>query len=171
MKIELGGGVKPRGDGFLNVDKLECADIRFDLNQRPWTFVEPGSVSELYTAHCLEHVDNPTQALVEIARICRVGATVEVRVPMPGSDLAMVWDHKSVISPIHVLNMDRHFPGEYWTGERKLSLQRIAYEPSILLDEAIAEMPFLRHVSREAVMKWIPRTCHECRYYWIVESV
>ena len=93
---------------------------------------------------------------------------MEIRVPHPTSDLAMVWDHRHVFSPIAAINADEHYPHEHWTGPKRLKLERIEYHSSILLEEAKRELPFLEGLSDEVIMKWIPRTCHECRFSYSV---
>ena len=35
MKLELGGGTKARGDGWVNVDLAESSDVVHDLTVRP----------------------------------------------------------------------------------------------------------------------------------------
>lgn len=169
MKLELGGGTKPRGDGWLNVDLVDSADIRHDLTVRPWP-VADDSVDAVYSSHCLEHLTEPMAILHEVCRVCRIGALVEIRTPHPTSDLAMVWDHKHVFSPIAAINADQYFAAEHWTGRKRLRLERIEYHSSILLEEAKRELPFLRGLSDDVIMRWIPRTCHECRFFYTVSA-
>lgn len=170
MKIEIGGGVRPRGDGFINVDLTPNADIRFDLNQRPWTFVDANSVEELYSSHCFEHLEGMNDILYEVARICRTGAKVEFRMPHPNSHLAMVWDHAHVFSPIAARNIEEHFPHDIWKdrGPRRLKFERHEYRACVLLEEAKRDLPFLRGLTDEVIMRYIPGTCHEVAYHCTV---
>ena len=171
MKIELGGGGRPRGDGFLNVDLVPGADIKHDLDVRPYPF-DDDTITEVYSSHCLEHLDDPHSVLVELCRICVPGALVEIRVPHPSSDLAMVWTHKHVFSPVCAINMDEHFPDDFWpkTNPKRMKLLRLGYGPTFLLAEARRELPFLAGLSDETVMKYVPRTCHEVMFYYQVQS-
>jgi ubiquinone/menaquinone biosynthesis C-methylase UbiE len=170
MKLELGGGMRPRGDGWANIDLVPTADIVHDLNVRPWPIADE-SVSAVYSSHCLEHLQDPHAVLLEIARVCVVGATVELRVPAPGSDLEFVWTHLHCFSPVQAINMDRFFPADFWKLPKRLRLDSIQYEPSILLAEFRTEMPMFADVSDQAVMKWFSRTAHECRFvYTVVEN-
>lgn len=169
MKIELGGGVRPRGDGWVNVDLVASADIRHDLDVTPWPLGD-ASVSEVYSSHCLEHLRDPFAVLGEICRVCVLGAAVEIRVPHPISDLAMTSGHTHVFSPIQALNMDHYFPQDFWRGAKRMKLERIEYHSSVLLDEAKRELPFLRGLSDDVIMRWIPRTCHECRFFYVVAA-
>lgn len=177
VKIDIGGGVFPRGDGFINVDQTPNADIHFDLNQRPWSFVEPGTVDELYSSHCFEHLNDINDVLFQICHICKVGAKVEFRVPHPRSDLAMVWDHKHVYSPLAAQNLDVHFVAHFWKGRgpRRLKLNRsvypegVEYRAAIPLEECKRECPQLvQGMTDVQIMKYIPGTCHECAYHYTV---
>lgn len=171
MKLEIGGGgpAKKRGGDWINLDQCETADIRHDLTAYPWPLAD-GSVSAVYSSHCLEHLPDPMRVMHEICRVCQVGSEVEIRVPHPQSDLAMIWTHLHVWSPVAALNVDVYFPDEHWTGPKRLKLQRMAYEPSIFLAEARGELPFLRDVSDEAIMKWFGRAAHEVRYFYVVTA-
>jgi hypothetical protein len=164
MKIELGGGTYPRGDGWINVDLIDSADVVHDLNKVPWPFAG-NSVEAVYSSHCLEHLQSVTATFDELCRVCVLGASIEVRAPHPSSHLAMVEGHRHVFSPVTAINMDRYFPDLFWKRPKRLSLQGIEYHPTFLLHEARAELPFLSGISDESVMKWIPGTCHECRYF------
>jgi cephalosporin hydroxylase len=168
LKIELGGGNRARGEGWLNVDVIESADVTHDLNSVPWPFADD-SVDAVYSSHCLEHLHSMNQVFVEICRVCRVGARVELRLPHPASHMAMVESHRHVFSPVAAINMDKYFPELYWTAEKRLRLAGISYHPTFLLEEARSELPFLAGLTDESVMKWIPGTCHECRYDYTVE--
>jgi len=166
MKIELGGGVKPRGEGFVNYDVLPCADVVCDLSEG--IPLDDDSVDEVYSSHCLEHIPDPMAVLREICRVCKVGGTTEIRVPHANSQLAMVWDHKHVFSEVAVMNFDEHFPHEFWTGPKRLKLVRTEYgcqEP--LFSEACKLFPRLSH---EQVLRFIPGTCHECHFHFVTQA-
>lgn len=169
IRLELGGGTKPRGDGWVNIDLVPTADIRHDLNSYPWPLADD-SVSAVFSSHCLEHIPDPMRVLYEICRVAVVGAPVEIRVPMPGSDLCFVWDHKHCFSPIAALNADRYFPEAFWTGPKRLVLESIIYAPSILMAEFRQEMPMFADVGDQAIQKWFPRTSHEARFFYVVRA-
>jgi ubiquinone/menaquinone biosynthesis C-methylase UbiE len=167
LKIELGGGVKPRGDGWINVDQTPNADVKHDLDVAPWPFADD-SVDAVYSCHCLEHLRGPYVAFREICRVCKVDAPVEIRVPHPGAHLAMQWGHLYAFSPQEAVNMDRHFPAEYWHAPKRLKLLDYRLEPSELMEQARRELPFLRNLADQIVMKYFPVTCHETRFYYKV---
>lgn len=168
LKVELGGGTTSRGDGWVNVDCLPCADIKCELDQFPWPFAD-NSVTAVYSSHCLEHLPDPKAAMDEICRIGIVGCPVEIRVPGPGSDMAMVYSHRHVFSPVQAINMDRHFTAEFWTGPKRLKLLNFEYRESFLLEEFRKEMPpVFTDLSDHQIMKWFPRTCHEVQFFYEV---
>lgn len=160
MKIEIGGGTRPR-EGFTNVDQIESADIRCDLNSFPWP-IASGVVTELYSSHCLEHLRSPTKALPEIARICQVGATVTIRVPDAISEGAMIAGHESVLSEVYFRNLLEHFPDESWSILGKiLSIEEIRSLPDYTWFPRARECPLFAAWTDDQIMHWIPRTCHE----------
>lgn len=167
MNLELGGGSYARGAGWVNLDKCDGADIRHDLDSTPWPLGDD-SVSAVYSSHCLEHLRNPFLAFAEICRVCALGAPVEIRTPHPHSHLAMTAGHIHVFSPLQAENMERHFPRDFWKDQKRMRLDRIEYAPTFLLDQAKAELPFLRGLSDEVVMRWVPGACHECRFFYTV---
>lgn len=173
MKLELGGsganGAYVRGDGWLNMDVASSADIRHDANLAPWPLADD-SVEAVYSSHCLEHLDGPFLAFAEICRVCRIGSPVEIRVPHPASHLAMVHGHKHVYGPLAAINIETYFPADFWRKRKRLRLERIEYAPSLLLEEAKRELPFLFGLSDETIQRWIPGTCHECRFFYAVTA-
>jgi predicted SAM-dependent methyltransferase len=165
MKLEIGGGIFPRGEGFVSVDKLDCADVVHDLEQYPWPF-EDESVAEVYSSHCFEHLTNMEKVLNEVCRITKIGASVEFRVPAAGSDLMYVWDHKHCYSVTAAANNEYFFPELWWHLPRRLKLLNYEYHPTFMLAEFRNEMPMFKDVPDQLVMKWFPRTCHEVRFFY-----
>jgi ubiquinone/menaquinone biosynthesis C-methylase UbiE len=166
MKLELGGGNKyARGEGWTNIDQCEGADIRHNLDVVPWPLADE-SVQAVYSSHCLEHLKDPHQVFRELCRVCVVGAPIEIRVPHPRSDLAMCAGHLHVYSPVQCRNEDHYFAADFWTGPKRMKLDRLEYHPTYMLEEAKAELPFLKGLSDELIMKWIGGTCHECRFFF-----
>lgn len=169
IRLDIGGGTKPR-EGFMNVDLLDCADYRIDLDKvdsrHPLPF-EDDDVEEVYSSHCFEHLHHHQGLLHEIVRVCRLGARVEIRVPHPFSQMAMCAGHVQVLSEDGVTHW-REFPDAWWPGcERWLSAPQISYEPTKWFDEARDLFPAL---SREQILRFIPGTCHETRFVFTVEK-
>ena len=172
MKLEIGGGseAKRRGGDWVNIDLCEGADLQHDLDVTPWPLADD-SVDEVYSSHCLEHLSGIKPTFREICRISKLGSKVEIRVPAPGSHLEFIWTHKHCFSPIAALNMEHYFPREHWIHAKRMRLDDIIYHSSILLEEAKKELPFLRDIPDQAIMKFLPATCHECCFFYtIVEN-
>ena len=169
LKVELGGGTRAFGNGFANIDVDPAADFQWNLDETPYPFPDD-SVNEVYSSHCLEHLECPHRTLKEIARICCVGSRVEIRVPHPASHMAMCAGHKHVFSPLMVENIDKHFPELHWTGEKRLKLTGMNYNPTTWLPDAKRELPFLSGLDDQTIMKWIPNTAHETVFVFEVRK-
>jgi hypothetical protein len=170
MKLEIGGGNDfARGNGWTNMDQLPGADIQHDLNVKPWP-VADDSVDEIYTSHCIEHVQCPISFLHECARIGKVGCTVEIRCPSPYSDLAMVAGHVSVFSPQAARNMDVHFPRLFWKDKKRPRLVSWHFGANERLHEAKQELPFLKGLSDHLIMKYIPGCAHETVFQYVIQA-
>lgn len=167
MKVEIGGGDRARGDGFINVDMLESADVVHDLNVTPWPF-DDESVDEVYSSHCIEHVDCHATFVREVARICKIGAAVEIRCPDPMSEMAMVSGHKHVVSINVVRHMDHIFPELFWDGPRRLRLERIEPGSDDYWFPMARNCNLFARWTDDEILTWIPRTRHENRFYFTV---
>lgn len=79
--LNLGSG-RDRLHGWVNLDITPDTnpDVVHDLNARPWPF-EDGRFSRVKVFDVLEHLDRPFEALLEIHRICELGARIEIVVP------------------------------------------------------------------------------------------
>lgn len=78
--LNLGSGDDYRPEA-VNVDFFsKKADLRFDLNTRPWP-LDTESFSTIYCENIIEHLDNVIATMEEIHRIARDGALVHIRVP------------------------------------------------------------------------------------------
>lgn len=167
-KVEIGGGTKPRGEGFVNVDILPTADVQCNFESDALPFSDE-SVEEVYASHVLEHVRHYGHLLKEIVRICRVGARVEIRSPHPAGEMAMCSGHVHTIGPAQVRHWCSDFPLD-WFGDskRRLRLLRIEYTPG----EAFGEVKdLLGWWSDDQVMRLFPNCCHEIRFHFDVVGV
>ena len=171
MLVELGGGTRPRGTDaigrWINVDvrPLSTVDIVCDFERQPLPFADD-EVDQVYAAHCLEHIWPYKPLLHEIARVCRIGARVEIRVPHWNQQMALCNDHKHTIGDDQV----RHWSTDYiedWFGgcEKRLWHAETRKQRSGLYDEAARLFP---HLSQEQLFTFIPDTCHEVWYYFTV---
>ena len=169
MKVELGGGLYPRGDGFLNVDLEPTADIVHDLNEAPWP-IDDNAVAELYTAHCIEHTADVHVFINEVCRICEVGANVEIRCPDAMSESAMCGGHRFTFTQTDIRHFD-DFPERWWRGEKRLHLQGLERMPDPVYFPLARSSLHCRHLSDEEIMLWVPRTCHEIGFRFTVDRI
>lgn len=170
MRLELGGGRYPKGDGFVNVDGSEHCDIRHDLDVVPWPF-ESNSVSEVYSSHCLEHLDDPIATLREIARVCRVGAAVVIRVPDSMSELMFVRGHKSCVSEGFMLNTLVHFESDNFPVDgKRLRIIAVNKRPCPIWFPRAKDSGLFKGWTDQQIMTWIPKTCHENEFVLKVEE-
>ncbi len=173
MKIELGGGVNPRGDGYQNIDLLDVPGVdclgdfeRLGRNGVTLPFADD-SVDEVYSAHALEHVKNVHGVLREIARVCRIGAHVEIRVPHWLSDVSMCPGHRAVLSEHWFRDICHVFIAEWWRGCHKRLRLTAAY--SIPWAEQLdAARPAFPRLNDDQLMRFIPGCVHEVRYHFEV---
>lgn len=169
VRIEIGGGDRNKGGEWVNVDQCLTADVKHDLNVMPWPFADE-SVDELYSSHCIEHVTCPIQFLREVARICKVGAIVEIRCPDACAEMAMVAGHVGVVS----MNMMRHasdvFPQLFFAGmPRRLVIDSIEPGCDDYWFPMARENPLFAAWSDMDILTWLPRTRHENRFHLRVE--
>lgn len=164
VKVELGGGKYPRGEDWINVDKVHGVGkhrVDFDLLPLRLPF-DDASVDELYSSHCLEHVRELGPLMREIVRVCKEGAKVEVRVPAPFSAMAMCHGHVQVIADDQVDHWCKHFVDDWFGGcERMLKHVGTFRLPGGDFEEAKALFP---QMTDDQIMRFVPGTCHENRY-------
>lgn len=80
-KLNLGSGDDYR-KGWVNIDIRNNVklDVKHDLNKFPYPFKE-NTFDYVLINHVLEHVDNPIEILMEVIRISKNRAIVEINVP------------------------------------------------------------------------------------------
>jgi len=80
LKLNLGCGKKII-PGFINIDLIEKDNILgIDLEKYPLPFKD-NSCKYILASHLLEHLENPTKFMLELHRICKTGAIVDLYVP------------------------------------------------------------------------------------------
>ena len=159
LKIEIGGGNTPRGEGFVNIDLLPVADICLNLESDPLPFPDD-SVDSVYSSHCLEHVNNTVGVLREVLRACKLGAMFELRLPHWLHPMACASGHVHVLSDRQV-EIWCTYPERFWLDSpKKFALKNIHYQVDVAFDELRKHFPGL---SDEQVAKYIPACCHEIR--------
>ena len=64
----------------VDFDPQTCADVLHDLEQFPWPFPDQ-TFERIVCSHVMEHLHNPRKALLEIHRMARPGAAIEIATP------------------------------------------------------------------------------------------
>src|SRR6516162_7107644 len=88
MKLNLGCGSQIL-EGWVNVDRIGKPDQVLDLETFPWPWPD-NSADEILLNHVLEHLGQQPDVFIaimrELYRVCRDGATLQIRVPHPRHD-------------------------------------------------------------------------------------
>ncbi len=105
MKYDLACGDNKAGEEWIGIDIVDGADVDVvaDLRQGvPFDheLVEKDSAVHVRVRHFLEHMDRDEveQFLLDVQRLCKPGALLEVITPYYLSDDAVAGDHKSFYS-------------------------------------------------------------------------
>ena len=93
LRVDLGCGNAKR-EGFVGLDQFagEQVDHVVDLTTDPYPFAD-GSVDEVFSAHFLEHIEEPNHVFEEIGRICKDGARIEFWTPYAFTNEAFLYGH------------------------------------------------------------------------------
>lgn len=150
----------------MNLDERPDANFVCDLNG-PLPLPDD-TVDEVYSAHCLEHVDGLEHIVREIVRVCKVGAVVEIRVPHWNSSMACCQGHRQTISEMQVFHfeqfVDHWFPRD--VCKKCLELENTEYVPSAHFPRAKELHPNWRD---EDIFRYLADTCHEIRFLFQVQ--
>ena len=73
----------------------------------------------------------------------------------------MVAGHKHAWSLQAARNLEYHFPESFWKDRKRLKLVGHRFQGSEMLEWAKKDLPFLRGLSDDVIMNWIPRTVHD----------
>lgn len=158
MRIEIGGGTKPHGHGYLNCDRVIQADIAVDLELGQLPF-DSGSVARVYSSHCLEHIRNVTGVMQEILRVCKIGAIFILKQPHWLQQMAMCFDHKHVISEDQVRLWCQHSELDFPDGNKRFKLIDVRY----VAGGDFAELRGMHPTwTAKQVAKYAPGASHEC---------
>jgi len=93
LRIDLGCGGAKR-PGFVGLDYMagDQVDHVLDLTADPFPFADD-SVDEVFSAHFLEHIDDPVHVFGEVGRVCRDGARIEFWTPYAWTNAAFLYGH------------------------------------------------------------------------------
>lgn len=165
IKLDIGGGTNPR-EGFLNIDQLPSADVQIDFESENLRLpYDNDSVEQVYSSHCFEHIANYPTLLHEIVRVCRLGASVEIRVPHWASSMAHCNGHRHALGEVQIQQWEE-FKLVWWMGSAKrLHLVQTEYIPSKHFAEAQRLFP---QMTDQQVMRFVQDACFELRYHFQV---
>jgi SAM-dependent methyltransferase len=93
LRLDLGCGGAKR-EGFIGLDNYpgEQVDHVLDLTVDQFPFPDD-SVEEVFSAHFLEHIEEPNHVFAEIGRVCRDGARIEFWTPYAWTNEAFLYGH------------------------------------------------------------------------------
>lgn len=138
VRIDLGCG-QAKKPGFVGLDFVDGPDVDhvLDLTKDRYPF-DDASVDEIFSAHFLEHIEEPNHVFSEIGRIAKDGARIEIWTPYAFSDEASLYGHLHYLTEeewLHfcVLHRDAHVA---MLGGRWL-LHRINF---VVLPETVADL-------------------------------
>ena len=97
-QLDLGCGTAKK-PGFIGLDLFELpgVDHVLDLTSERFPF-DDDSVDSVFSAHFLEHIDEPNHVFEEIGRVCRDGARIEIWTPYAWTNEAFLYGHVHFIS-------------------------------------------------------------------------
>jgi SAM-dependent methyltransferase len=98
VRIDLGCGNAKR-PGFVGLDLFpgEQVDHVLDLTADPYPFADD-SVDEVFSAHFLEHIEEPNHVFGEIGRVCKDGARIQFWTPYAWTNEAFLYGHLHAIT-------------------------------------------------------------------------
>lgn len=131
MKLNLGCGSTLK-NGFVNIDKIEHPEIMYIDLENGLLGIEDNSVDYIEAHHVLEHIVNFNNLILEIKRVCKPGARIDIIVPLGNT----MWD---IADPSHVRRFNHktfeyycdHFITSYPTPKYfKMITQNLHREPN-----------------------------------------
>lgn len=99
LKLDIGSG-KSKREGFIAIDLSPGAAVDVLANLETTLPFADDTFSEVWMSHVFEHLNDPVHSMDEIWRVCKDGATVEIRGPHFSSPY-LVWSdptHKRGLS-------------------------------------------------------------------------
>jgi ubiquinone/menaquinone biosynthesis C-methylase UbiE len=111
MKINIGSG-NTKIDGFVTIDydSNSNPDYQLDLENDDLPF-EDNTVETVVAHHILEHLgEGYFHCLQEIYRVCKHGATIDIRVPHPRHDAYLADPtHRRPVTPLGLQLFSKKF--------------------------------------------------------------
>lgn len=139
LRLDVGCGRNKR-EGFVGVDIIEGVDVVCDVSTDDLPFAE-GSVDELFTSHCLEHIDrqNLYHVFREFTRVARDGTRLEIWHPYGFHGDAHIFGHRNVLTEqvyYHLCVTHQEFWTESLRGRWQLDEVRYNVDAATVVDLA-----------------------------------
>lgn len=127
LKVEIGGGPIPLA-GYINVDCMDHPMVHHKVNigTEKLPFGD-GTVDEIYSSHCLEHITPGTEfihALEEMYRVSKPDALWKIKVPYFNS-------HHTIANPFHINNIFNEYTFSYFSPTHKAQGNTLVRKGSI----------------------------------------
>jgi len=162
LQIELGGEESPYGQGYVAAQWFHeeiAPEIR--INYLP---LDSESVDRVYSSHYLDKAPNLHVLLRELARVCKVGALMEHRIPHWLNSMAMAEGHLRTISEDQVRHWCLDFPQRYFGGcKRRFKMLRAEYITGPAFGDARS---FNGWADDKYIMRCVPNACHEVQFHF-----
>jgi SAM-dependent methyltransferase len=154
--LNLGCGPNRIG-GAVNVDREPAVrpDVLHDLNRLPWPFADD-AFDCVKAFDVIEHLDDVVATMMEIHRVCRHGARIEITVPHFSSCNAFT-------DPTHARSLGWS-SFHYFTGEAPIN-----YGIACRFERKVANLIFHPSIANKVVSRlanrWPER--YERRWAWV----
>ncbi len=129
MKLNLGCGHDSKA-GWTNVDRVALPGVDFvwDLERMPWPWPDD-SCEAVYASHVLEHLPDKMRAIEEIWRVCRHGASIEIR--LPAWNHPLLWQDPTHRTAWHLDNFDYFQANHGWGYYTKARFEIVLKEEGV----------------------------------------
>jgi len=121
MKIDIGCGAKKNGADYVGLDFAAAPGVDHIVNLLTDRFpFADRSVDEVFSSHCLEHLNSPNNVWREISRVIKPGGRIEIWTPWPWHDDQHLIGHVATWGPARWRHLsggpERHFYSEHFLG-------------------------------------------------------
>lgn len=102
VRLDIGCG-EAKQKGFIGIDKRKMPGVDIVLNlDRECLPFKDASVDEIYTSHCLEHLNDFERIMLEFSRVLKPSGKLKIIVPFYSSPVAFEPTHKLFFNPYSI---------------------------------------------------------------------
>jgi len=169
IRIDIGCGNNKK-EGCIGVDKfdLEGVDCCIDLTQERLPFAD-GSVEYIYSSHFIEHLPNAQTFWIEVGRVAKKNAVIEIWCPYGNTNEADINGHLLRWNEVwwqHVAVTHRDHYAKKFLGGRHWHWHEVNYVINKETKQAFDDMGF----SLEFALKHLNNACREWGVFFRVEE-